>query len=53
MKRASATLLQTVLRGGQALFRAEVQIACMDLAGAPKRIPEGAMTALRRLGAAG
>ena len=53
VKRASATLRQIVLRGAQTLFAADVQIACMDHAGAPKRIPEGALAALRRLGAPG
>ncbi len=52
VKRASATLRQVVLRGDQPLFEAEVQIACMDEAGAPRRIPEAALAALRRLGAA-
>lgn len=53
VKRASAMLRQEVLRGDQVLFAADVQIACMDAAGAPKRIPEPAMAALRRLGAEG
>jgi acyl-CoA thioesterase FadM len=53
IKRASATLRQIVLRGDQALFAADVQIACMDASGAPVRIPEAALAALRRLGAEG
>lgn len=53
VKRASAILRQTVLRGDQILFVADVQIACMDEAGAPKRIPDRALAALRHLGAAG
>ncbi|MBF9029152.1 tol-pal system-associated acyl-CoA thioesterase [Rhodobacterales bacterium HKCCE3408] len=30
---------QTVLRGGEALFRAEVEIVCLDAGGRPLRIP--------------
>lgn len=52
VKRASAELLQTVRRGDAILFEASVQIACMDASGAPKRIPEPALAALRRLGPA-
>ena len=49
VKRASATLIQTVRREGAALFRAEVLIACMDEAGAPRRLPEAAAAALQGL----
>lgn len=49
IKRASATLRQRVLRGGTALFEADVLIACMGLEGGPRRIPEGAAAALARL----
>lgn len=52
LKRASATLRQTVLRGDQTLFRAEVLIACMGLEGGPQRIPAPAVAALERLRAA-
>ena len=52
LKRASATLRQTVLRGEQPLFRAEVLIACMGLQGGPQRIPAPAVAALERLRAA-
>jgi acyl-CoA thioester hydrolase len=49
VKRASAVLLQTVRRGETMLFQATVQIACMDAAGAPRRIPDAALAALSRL----
>ena len=32
-------MAQTVLRGAERLFRAEVQIVCMDLDGRPVRLP--------------
>lgn len=36
---ASLEMAQEVRRGGRALFRAQVQIACMDLSGRPRRLP--------------
>lgn len=36
---ASVDMIQEVRRDGQALFRAEVRIACMDLSGRPQRLP--------------
>ena len=49
IKRASAALRQCVLRGDETLFRAEVLIACMGLAGGPQRIPAAAAEALAGL----
>ena len=39
VKGASLTMVQQVLRAGEKLFSANVQIACMDLAGRPQRLP--------------
>ena len=39
VRRASATMAQEVWRGDRLLFSAEVQVACMDLAGRPQRLP--------------
>ena len=39
--RARFTMAQLIERGGEALFRARVEIVCMDLAGRPRRLPEG------------
>lgn len=36
---ASVTMVQEVRHDGSALFRADVQIACMDLSGRPQRLP--------------
>ena len=36
---ASVAMAQEVRRGGAALFRAEVQVACMDAAGRARRLP--------------
>lgn len=36
---ASVTMDQEVLRDGQVLFRAQVQVACMDIDGRPQRLP--------------
>lgn len=36
---ASLRMRQEVRRGGVALFRAAVQVACMDEAGRPRRLP--------------
>ncbi len=36
---ASITMTQTISRDGMKLFAADVQIACMDLNGRPKRLP--------------
>ena len=49
IRRASAALRQVVLRGDRRLFEADVQIACMDAAGAPRRIPAAATAALGAL----
>ncbi len=38
---ASAVMAQEVVRHGTALLRAEVQVACMDAAGRPRRLPAG------------
>ncbi|MFT7027847.1 MAG: acyl-CoA thioester hydrolase [Paracoccaceae bacterium] len=51
IKRATADLRQTVLRGDLALFQADVRIACMDAGGAPRRIPAPALAALAALAA--
>lgn len=49
LKRATALLLQEVLKDGVPIFRATVKIAAMTAAGAPTRIPEAGVEALRRL----
>lgn len=49
IKRATADLRQTVLRGDALLFQADVRIACMDAGGAPRRIPAPALAALAAL----
>jgi acyl-CoA thioester hydrolase len=36
---ASVRMAQEVRRGGSALFRATLQVACMDGAGRPRRLP--------------
>ena len=46
VKGASATMIQWVRREDQTLFRAEVQIACMDLDGRPQRLPTEVRQAL-------
>lgn len=46
VKGASATMVQWVRREDQTLFRAEVQIACMDLDGRPQRLPTEVRQAL-------
>ena len=49
LKRASATLAQSVTCDGVKLFEAEVRIACMSTAGKPVRLPEIASKALTSL----
>ncbi|HYM31019.1 MAG TPA: tol-pal system-associated acyl-CoA thioesterase [Candidatus Cybelea sp.] len=46
LKGASVTALQSVLRAGTELARAEVRIACIDRAGRPRRLPEQVRRAL-------
>ena len=38
--RARFAMAQAVLRGEETLFRATVEIVCMDLEGRPKRLPD-------------
>ena len=38
--RARFEMLQIVLRGEEALFRARVEIVCMDLSGRPRPLPD-------------
>ena len=38
--RARFTMDQTVLRGDAALFRASVQVVCIDVGGRPRRLPD-------------
>lgn len=45
LKGASMTAGQTILRGGAALTRATVTLACLDGAGRPRRFPEAARAA--------
>ncbi len=47
---ASVRMGQEVRRGGTTLFRAAVQIACMDEAGRPRRLPEEVRARLLVLG---
>ena len=47
---ASVRMVQEVRRDGAALFRAAVQIACMDEAGRPRRLPPEVRTRLLALG---
>ncbi|MEO0819592.1 MAG: tol-pal system-associated acyl-CoA thioesterase [Pseudomonadota bacterium] len=49
-KRASLTMMQTVMREASALFRARVRLACMDAEGRPVRLPAEMEEALARLG---
>lgn len=49
LRGASATMAQEVMRAGTPLLRAEVQVACMDAAGRPRRLPADVRA---RLGAA-
>ena len=44
LSRARFTMAQTVRRGGDALFRARVEIVCMRLDGRPRRLPDGVMS---------
>ena len=39
--RARFGMDQVVLKGETALFRARVEVVCMDLAGRPRRLPDG------------
>lgn len=43
---ASVEMAQEVRRGGLPLFRADVQVACMDLAGRARRLPTDVRAAL-------
>ena len=46
--RARFTMEQVVTRDDEALFRARVVIVCMDLAGRPRRLPEGVAAMVAR-----
>ena len=48
--RARFTMDQTVRRSGEALFRARVEVACMDLGGRPRRLPPGIAAMARAAG---
>ena len=50
---ASVRMAQQVLREDAALFRATVQIACMDEAGRPRRLPAEVRASLLALGEVG
>lgn len=47
---ASVLMAQEVLRGGTLLFRADVTIACMNLAGRPQRLPADMRRLLATIG---
>jgi acyl-CoA thioester hydrolase len=52
LRGASVRMRQEVRRDESALFRAEVQIACMDEAGRPRRLPGEVRARLAGLGGA-
>ncbi|MEL6478007.1 MAG: tol-pal system-associated acyl-CoA thioesterase [Pseudomonadota bacterium] len=53
VKGASVEMVQEVRRAGQSLIRATVTVACMDVQGRPKRLPEDVRSKLASAQVAG
>ena len=53
LRRASSTWSQRLMRGDEEVATQEVSFAATDLAGKPRRFPEGLGDALRMVGGAG